>query len=295
MPNPKTSRSLTRYGNSSVYNTVSIIQAVAELNTEANLPRVASRARMLESRAQRYLVSLVAVGILEQVPGNGRYALGPTLMELGLTALGQIDAVRAASDTLYQLTEKTGIVSLLSVWGSNGATVIKCEQGNPTATTPIREGRNLSLLETATGQVFLAYLPESETGKFLSREIEFRKKAAPGFKGISSEGIAALRAKVKKEGLVRSTAKLGNDALAAPVFNHEGRLTMVLTLFARAGLADLNPSHRPAMKLREAAVALSKRFGAPIEYLLTIEARNAVAGPRNARRNTRRRRMEIAV
>jgi DNA-binding IclR family transcriptional regulator len=133
--------------------------------------------------------------------------------------------------------------------------VIKCEQGNPTATTPIREGRNLSLLETATGRVFLAYLSELETGKFLSREIELRKKASPGFKGISAEEIDSLKAKVRKEGLVCSTAKLGNEALAAPVFDHRGRVTMVLALFARAGTADLNPSHRPAMKLREAAPA----------------------------------------
>lgn len=261
----KSINNLNRYGNRTVLNTVAILQAVAALNAEATLASIAKKTGMLESRAQRYLISLVASGLLDHHSNDGGYTLGSGLIDLGLTALGRMDAVRVASDTLYQLTQETGIVSLLSVWGSNGATVIKCEQGNPVSSSHIREGRNLSLLQTATGQVFLAYLPASDTSDFLARELLSLKKAAPSAKNISPEEIERLKAKVRKAGLARSTGRMGNDAVAAPVFNHEGKLEMVLALFARGQTADLNPAHRPATRLREAAAALSKRFGAQIK------------------------------
>jgi DNA-binding IclR family transcriptional regulator len=220
---------------------------------------------MSASRTHRYLAGLIQTGLVEQDQNSGRYALGATIVELGLTALGRTDAVKLGGETLSLLTERTGLVSLLSTWGSHGPTIIKWEQGRLNTAVRIREGRNLPLLTTATGRVYLAFMPEKEIKELLQQELA-RQTNTPKSKARDMSDVQALQAEVLRHGLGRMIGEEnpGLVAIAAPVFDHDGHIVMTITLVSIIGTMDADYDGPPARELKAMANQLSRRLGAPL-------------------------------
>jgi len=150
------------------------------------------------------------------------------------------------------------------VWGSNGPTVIKWEQGRLDLSVRIREGLNLPLPITATGRIFMAYLEPSETKRVLESDLRAWNQA--GGKKLDKKAIEALRGQVLKQGLA-CTLGLRTDhmgAIAAPVFEQGGRLAMVIALIGVVGSFDANPAGKPARELKETTERLSRMLGAQV-------------------------------
>lgn len=252
-------------GNRSVVVGVHLLKTIAAIEGPATLGDIAAKAGMSASRTHRYLAGLIQTGLVEQELNSGRYALGATIVELGLTALGRTDAVKLGGETLSLLTERTGLVSLLSTWGSHGPTIIKWEQGRLNTAVRIREGRNLPLLTTATGRVFLAYVPEQDIHDLLQQELA-RQSASPKSKLRDLTDVQALRAEVLRHGFGRMIGEEnpGLVALAAPVFDHDGRIVLTITLVSIIGTMDAEYDGEPARELKAMAHQLSRRLGAPM-------------------------------
>lgn len=271
MTNKKHSQKSADYANRSVLIGASLLRTIAKLGGAASLPEIAEASGMLLARTHRYLVSLVKSGLLDYDSASGRYDLGSLVLELGLTALDRLDAVRLGSDVLKRLTERLNATATLSVWGSNGATIIKCEMARRNPISRIREGMNLPLLTSATGRVFFAYLPRRDTQEFLSQQSAIASSHMAG--GTSAPvDLEALRAEIRRTGIARNSGDTRRDALAAPVFNYEGKLVMVLTIVADTNVMDMGLDGEPARKLREIAEALSRQLGARIGQTRTNSA-----------------------
>lgn len=239
-----------------------MLQAVSAIRHPALLREIAEAAGLSASRAHRYLTSLSETGLLVQDPSSGRYEFGPTLVELGVAALGRIDAVRLGSEALLRLNERTGLDSHLNCWGTNGPTVLKWEPGHFGYAVRIREGRNLPVLLTATGRVFLAYLPEAETAAVVERELAlFRGR---GGHTRADLDVAKIRADVRRVGLGHSLGEMNSSitALSAPVFDRDDRLSVTLTVLGIAGSFDSDSDGAVASHLREVAAELSRALGA---------------------------------
>lgn len=253
-------------GNRSVVVGVHLLKKIAAIEGPATLGEIAAAAEMSASRTHRYLAGLIQTGLVEQDPNTGRYELGSTIVELGLTALGRTDAVKLGGETLTLLTERTGLVSLLSTWGSHGPTIIKWEQGRLNTAVRIREGRNLPLLTTATGRVFLAFVPENEIKSLLDHELARQKEMLPKSRAKDLSDVQSLRAEVLRHGLGRMIGEEnpGLVALAAPVFDHDGRIVMAITLVSIIGTMNADYDGGPARELKATANQLSRRLGAPL-------------------------------
>lgn len=240
-----------------------LLQAVAQMKEPATLTEIAKAMGMSASRAYRYLKSLTQAEFLKQDPTTGRYDIGLASIELGLAATARLDAVRLATDLLRPLTDATGLVSLVSVWGTNGPTVIKTEQGRLETAVRIREGVNLSLPITAVGRVFLAYMPPAEIKTFLQRDIATWNAAAPKNKKLGAADIAKLQDEVRRHGLSQASG-IRNPAVAAlgaPVFAQDGRLAMCLSLTGLIGSFDTGYDAPAAAQLKATAQRLSRMLG----------------------------------
>jgi DNA-binding IclR family transcriptional regulator len=248
-------------GNRSVVVGVHLLKTIAALSGPASLGDIAKAAGLSSSRTHRFLAGLIQTGLVEQNEGTGRYELGATIVELGLIALGRTDAVKLGSEALVTLTERTGLVSLLSTWGSNGPTLVKWEPGRLQTAVRLLEGRNLPLLTTATGRVFLAHMPTAETRPLLEKELKARAKD----RVLSVADIQALRDQVLRRGVGQSSGEEnpGLTALAAPVFDHEGRIVLVITVVGILGTFRTEDDGEPARVLKTIADQLSRRLGAP--------------------------------
>ena len=250
-------KGLPRHGNRSIVVAVSLLRVIASLGRPATLSEIASAAGMSAPRAHRYLLGLANTRLVEHSPISGHYDLGSEIVELGVAALGKVDAVRFASEALAPLADETGLAALIVVWGTNGPTVIRCEQAGLVSAVRVREGRNLSLLSSASGRVFLTYLPEADTQPFIERELASSAKGrAP------TKNIEAMQAEVRSHGMGRG---LGEEtpniaALAAPVFAANGRLALCLGVVSAIGY-DTGYSGQPAAALKRASTDLSRRLG----------------------------------
>jgi DNA-binding IclR family transcriptional regulator len=266
MPRTSTKRKAksprTAAGNRSVVVGVHLLKTIAGLQAPASLGEIAKAAGLSASRTHRFLAGLIQTGLVEQNVNTGRYDLGATIVELGLIALGRTDAVKLGSEALVTLTERTGLVSLLSTWGSNGPTLVKWEPGRLQAAVRLREGRNLPLLTTATGRVFLAHMAGAETRALIETELKARAAAK---RPLTSADVQALRDEVLSNGFGRSSGEEnpGLTAMAAPVFDHEGRIALVVTVVGILGTYPTDPDAEPARALKAAADQLSRRLGAP--------------------------------
>lgn len=254
---------------------VHLLKAIAALPGPASLGEIAKAAGLSASRTHRFLAGLIQTGLVEQNENTGRYELGSTIVELGLIALGRTDAVKLGSEALTTLTERTGLVSLLSTWGSNGPTLVKWEPGRLQTAVRLREGRNLPLLTTATGRVFLAHMSAAETRPLLDKELKARGTAKN--RALSAADVQALRDRVLRHGVGQSSGEEnpGLTALAAPVFDHDGRIVLVITLVGILGTFSTDDDGEPARVLKATADQLSRRLGAPQKML---RERPAAAG-----------------
>jgi DNA-binding IclR family transcriptional regulator len=250
-------------GNRTILIGLKLLQAVAQMRQSATLTEIAQRSEMSVSRVYRYLTSLTQAGFLQQEAATGKYDLGPASIELGLAAMARVDAIRLASDVMRELTEKIQLVSILSVWGSNGPTVIKWEQGRLDLSVRIREGLNLPIPITAAGRLFLTYLPLNELRPALERDVRAWNEKAPTRQKLTEKSLEGLRKEVRKQGLARAlglrTPHTG--ALAAPVFDRTGHLAMTISILGVMGSYDTEYDGKPARELKAAAARLTRMLG----------------------------------
>jgi DNA-binding IclR family transcriptional regulator len=259
----KAADSMPRHGIRSIVVGVKLLNTLAGVGRPATLGEIAAAAGMSPTRTHRYLLGLAGTRLVEQNPVSGRYDLGAQIVELGVTALGRIDAVRLASDALIALSERTRLASLICVWGTNGPTGIRGEQADLDTAVRIREGRNLPLLRSASGRVFLAYQAPATVAPFVKRELAAWN--ARNDKQMGPKQVEALRAKVRRTGLGRNIGEEGGNlaALSAPVFDANGRLALCVTLISSLGSFTPDYDGPEAQTLKTMAADLSRRLGAP--------------------------------
>ena len=214
------------------------------------------------SRAYRYLTSLTQTGLLRHELETGKYDLGPAAIELGIAAMARVDMIRVASDVMRNLTEQVHLVSILVVWGSNGPTVIKWEQGRLDLSVRIREGLNLPLPITASGRLFMTYLDAKEVQPLLDRDIKAWNTSAK--KKLDKKAIEAIRKDVRKHGMACTIGLRTPQtaAIAAPIFDADGRLSMTISLVGVVGTFDTSVDGVPARALKAATDRLSHMVGA---------------------------------
>jgi DNA-binding IclR family transcriptional regulator len=214
---------------------LTVLKALAELNAPATLSDIARAAGMPATKAHRYLASFIAAGLVRQPERSGRYDLGKGAMELGLAAIARNDIINRVADGLTELTETTGCTAMLSIWGNQGPTVVRWERAATFIVTTLGLGTTFPLLNSATGRVFLANLPQRLTAELLRQELlrqELRASADP-----TSPDITRICADVKAKGYATVEGRLipGLQAASAPVLNWQGEIECAITLI------DTNP------------------------------------------------------
>src|SRR4051812_27490982 len=82
-----------------------LLEALAAHPGPMHLRDLAAATRMPASKAHRYLTSLISVGLAEQDPVSGRYALGAMSLRIGLGVFSRRNVVRYASQALIEFSQ----------------------------------------------------------------------------------------------------------------------------------------------------------------------------------------------
>lgn len=211
-----------------------LLQALAAAGRPLTLGAIAQRVQMPSAKVHRYLASLVNTGMVEQ-RHHGLYDLGEAAARVGIAAIARIDVVNRAADRLPELVDTTGCTAMLSVWGTRGPTVVRWERAPSPLVTVMGVGSVMPLYTSATGQVFLTWLPR---GIIMA---EARDQPVPA--GVDTDSLVAS---VRQRGLAVADQSFvpGLYALAVPVFDLQGQLEAAVTLVSveRERLAPDSPA-----------------------------------------------------
>lgn len=225
-----------------------------------SLRELAESAGMSASKAHFYLVSFRRIGLVYREESTGRYGLGPYAAQIGLVALNRMDVVALSKEPMQQLVGKTGEVAFLSVWGNHGPCIVSKVDGPRFVPMVLRVGYTLPLLDTATGRVFLAFMPKEATAGVLEKE---RQEKTARRRPQSSANIQAIAEAVRAQRLARndSTVNEGFVAISAPVFDCTGGICAAITLIGPAGLMDDDHEGQNGHALTETATQVSRLLG----------------------------------
>lgn len=241
-----------------------LVSVLVEHGKPMTLRDLSKAAQMTPAKAHPYLVSFIRVGLVTQDPVTSQYELGPFALQMGLAALRHLTPVRIALPELDILAGELGHTLALAVLGSHGPTIIHITEASYPVHVNLRPGTVMSMLHTATGQAFAAWLPPKVAQHYIEREAGdaavVTHVLAPRPDRSTQE---ALLAEVRAHGLARA---LGNplpgiDALSAPVFDHTGNIVLVLTALGPTGHFDANWDGAIARALLAAAGRISHRLG----------------------------------
>ncbi|WP_127597144.1 IclR family transcriptional regulator [Nitratireductor alexandrii] len=245
-----------------------VLVALARRKRAASLSELARDCGMPTSKVHRYLASFLNAGFVRQAERSGKYDLGPASIETGLSALNRHDFVNRAADALPGLAADTGLTALLCVWGNFGPTVVRWERAASLVAASLGLGTALPLLTSATGRVFLAYLPEAVTAALRRKELAEAATSGREFDDIGPDeaGVHALAETVRAAGHAAVDGRYipGLVAMAAPVLDWQGQAQAVVTLIGTDPRAIAKDA--PAlgqMKVFCAALSITGPGGAP--------------------------------
>jgi DNA-binding IclR family transcriptional regulator len=256
-----------------------LLRALAHHGRPLALKDLAQAAGMAPAKAHPYLVSFGKLGLIEQDTASGRYGLGPLAMQLGLISLQQLDPLALATPLLEPLAADCGHTLAVAVWGNRGATIVRVAEPPSAVHVAMRHGTVMSLRGTASGRLFAALLPREQVkpvwrnegrdeargetrGKTRGDVRASARKPGRGKAGFDADFDAALD-EIRQSGISRVQDLLlpGISALAAPVFDGQGRLALALTAIGPTPLFDSRPGGTVARTVGGAAAALSARLG----------------------------------
>lgn len=246
-----------RAGIQSVEVAARLLDAMAAAEGALPLKELAEAAGMPASKAHRYLVSLSRTGMIKQDAETGMYDFGRKALAVGLAALGRIDVVAVATGALRGLSDLTGATAVLAVWGEHGPTVIRFEENAQPVRMNVRVGSTLPTARSAIGQVFAAFLPAKSTGPQI--KIENRQ-----FGGVhDADAFDSVLTEIRRRGLNRNVGEYipGVSALAAPVFDAQGRLVAVIGMLGHEASLDTSWEGATSKNLDRTARDISEQLG----------------------------------
>lgn len=210
-----------------------LLTALVEEAEPMMLKDLAQVAGFAPAQAHAYLVSYKSIELVEQDAETGRYRLGPMALELGLANMQTIDPFAMASETISNLSSRTGLHVAIVVWGSFGPTVTLVRESGSQLNMNTRPGTVYSITGTASGRVFAAFLPSTTVKRAMS--LEKREKAGSGRVGTHRFMSRAEIEQVRDSGFatVENPPVPGVSAFAAPVFDHSGQMVMAITIIGQ--------------------------------------------------------------
>jgi DNA-binding IclR family transcriptional regulator len=239
-----------------------LLKALARLGGRASLTVLARHVDENPAKVHRYLISMMEEGLVDQDAVSLQYALGPEAIQIGLAAMRLADPIRVAEPALIRLRQELEMTCFIAVMGNKGPTIVRFEEPGLPVTLNVRVGSVLSLLWSATGRVFLAYLDDTRVERLAAQELA----------GISSaqraslhahDPIAQLKQQVRSAGMavVRDTNLQGISAIGVPIFDFSNRLAAVLTVLGASGSFEASVNSRVAQALRVESLAISQALG----------------------------------
>jgi IclR family pca regulon transcriptional regulator len=202
---------------------------------------IADELGMSRSTTHRYVITLVALGYLEQ-GASRKYRLGLRVTNLGMSALNSTGLREHAHPYLEELRQRTSYTTSLAVL--DGSEIVYVDRarsfrrGQGKIDLDLHPGSRLPAYATALGKILLAYLPETDQRELLS-SMKLIKRAPNTI--TSKKALRDELDEVMEEGFAVNDEELAPDlfAIAAPVRNEAREVVAAIDVAAPSSVISL--------------------------------------------------------
>jgi IclR family KDG regulon transcriptional repressor len=198
---------------------------------------------------------LLNCGFLERTADGERFRLGLRLVELGLGALRDLDFRRAAFPYMQQLVERFGETCDLGIFDRGRVLYVEVVHSEHSLTVAARVGRHLPVHCTASGRVFLAFLPPEVVEPILSAPLLVCTEKTITSPAQLREELEATRQ--RGYGLDDEEFEVGIRAVSAPICDIDGNVIAAMSIPGPSNRLTLERIPEIAEALVEAANAVS--------------------------------------
>jgi IclR family pca regulon transcriptional regulator len=187
---------------------------------------------MSRSTTHRYVITLVALGYLEQ-GASRKYRLGLRVTDLGMSALDSAGLREHSHPELQELRQRTSYTADLGVLDGEEVLYVDRARGfrrvQTEAALDPRPGSRLPAHCTATGKLLLAYLPEHEQRELIA-DMTLTKHGPNTI--TAKKALRDELERIRREGLAVNDQELapGLRTLAAPVRDETGAVRAAVEL-----------------------------------------------------------------
>jgi IclR family transcriptional regulator, pca regulon regulatory protein len=203
---------------------------------------IADELGMSRSTTHRYVITLVALGYLEQ-GASRKYRLGLKVTDLGMSALNSTGLREHAHPYLEELRQRTSYTVSLAVL--DGPEVLYVDRarsyrrGQREIDLGLAPGSRLPAHATAMGKLLLAYLPESEQRDLIA-EMKLSKQGPNTI--TSKKALLSELDEIREESFAVNDQELAPDlnAIAAPVRNEARDVVAAVNLAAPTSTISLS-------------------------------------------------------
>jgi IclR family pca regulon transcriptional regulator len=226
---------------------------------------IADSLGMSRSTTHRYVITLVALGYLEQ-GASRKYRLGLRVTDLGMSALESTGLRKHSHPELEELRQRTSYTAGLGVLDGEEVLYIDRARGfrheRRKAELDPHPGSRLPIHCTAIGKLLLAYLPEHEQRELIA-SMTLTKHGPNTI--TAKKALRDELERIRKEGFAVNDQELAPElrTLAAPVRDDTGAVIAAVNLSVpgtSTPLAELVDSLRPQL------VATAERISTSLGY-----------------------------
>jgi DNA-binding IclR family transcriptional regulator len=255
----KASKNPKSYSVPAIQRTLDIIESMASNGHEMTITEANRKFRIPKSSVYAILQTLKSRGYVEKDESD-RYFLTLKIFSLASTFVDSLDLRKRLFPYLRELTDKAGITGHVAVLDGGYAVYIEKLEvlGALRLTTWV--GRRMPVHSTSIGKALIAHLPEAEIERIV---------AAHGLARLTDRTITNARklkaelARVRANGYAVSNEEneTGVRAVAAPIFNHDGKVIAAVNLGGPAVQMKVDDLPALGKLVRAAALAMSRALG----------------------------------
>jgi IclR family transcriptional regulator, pca regulon regulatory protein len=209
------------------------VMGIADLADELGMSR---------STTHRYVITLVALGYLEQ-GASRKYRLGLRVTDLGMSALNSTGLRKHSHPYLQELRERTSYTANLSVLDGTDILYIdrvrSFRRGQSQIDLGLHPGSRLPAYCTAMGKLLLANLPERRQEDLLA-EIKLTKRGPNTI--TSKKAFRDELDEIRTSGFAVNNEELAPElnSISAPVRNESGEVVAAANMAAHTSMISLN-------------------------------------------------------
>ena len=249
-----------------------ILDYISNAAKPPTLKELSGALNLSPSRAHKYLVSLLREDYINQV-NQTQYTLGNSSLTLGISALRRINPIQLSYEAVDLLNEETDKTVSVTVWNGSGPLVIKWLDSSQPIAVNVRLGAELSALNSASGRIYLASLPQKRRAELIDNYYR-QSRTLPKHNGkdIPREKLGSNLEIIREKGYCAffSDYLPEINVLSMPVFDLNGSIVTVITLLGLERDTDINEGSELFNQMRQCVDKVTRQIcGQPASRMVS--------------------------